>query len=75
MNKRDEKRYLLAKLLLELEQRKPPSETKESFLDLLVKVSSPPDMIEVELPPTGGAGFVRDAENIRKYFQRALAKF
>ena len=44
----------------------------EFYLDTFLDVFTPPGMLEPKLPPSGTAGFARDAENIRQYFLVAI---
>ena len=48
-----------------------PNQT-EFYLDAFLDAFTPPGMLEPKLPPSGTAGFARDAENIRKYFTVAI---
>lgn len=44
----------------------------EFYLDAFLDAFTPPGMLESKLPPSGTAGFARDAENIRQYFIVAI---
>lgn len=45
-----------------------------SSLDVFLDTFTPPGMLESQLPPSGMAGFARDAENIRQYFIVAIER-
>lgn len=53
-----------------------PNPTKarkiRTFVSYIGFVYSLPDMIEIDLPPSGELGFLEDAKNIQSYFQKAL---
>ncbi len=44
-----------------------------NFLDYMLNVHSSPDQVELRTVCSGRIGQTRDAQNIRRYFQRAIA--
>ena len=50
-----------------------PDPRAGNVLDYMLDLHSPPDQVELRTVRSGRSGPARDAQNIRRYFQRAIS--